>query len=98
MDRIAMLFLTGVGIMCLYAGYKLFCGLPAINGTQTSRTSVFLLNIVPGALLALIGTGILAAEARNLVAADRPLIHRHHSGEEGASWHRGGPRLPARAA
>ena len=90
MDRIATLFFMAVGLMCIYAGYKLFCGLPAIHrqGARASRTSVFLLNIIPGALLALAGTGLLAAQTRGLLS-HRPAVHRHGPAEEGASWHRG---------
>jgi len=90
MDRIATLFLAGIGLALIYGGYKLFCGLPAINrqGAPASRTSVFLLNVIPGALLALAGTGLLAAQTRGLLS-HRPAVHRHGPAEEGTSWHHG---------
>jgi hypothetical protein len=85
-DRFATLLLTSLGIACIYAGYKLFCGLPALNGqTSTSRSSVLLLNVIPGILLALIGTGLLTAEAHGILSR-RSSINRHES-QEGTSWH-----------
>ena len=87
MDRFAVLLLTSLGVACIYAGYKLFCGLPALNGetARATRIGVLLLNIIPGILLALIGTGLLTAEAHGI------LSHRasvgHHQSPEGTSWH-----------
>lgn len=82
-----MLLLTSLGIACIYAGYKLFCGLPALSGetTRATRSGVLLLNIIPGILLALIGTGLLTAEAHGILSR-RPSIERHQS-PEGTSWH-----------
>jgi hypothetical protein len=98
MDWIAMLFVAAVGASCVYAGYKLFCGLPALSdGPRASRASVLLLNVVPGALLALIGMGLLTAEARGLVS-HRPAIRRQTQPAEGASWHLRKPGFFARAA
>ena len=73
-DRFAMLLLTSLGIACIYAGYKLFCGLPALNGetTRATRSGVLLLNIIPGILLALIGTGLLTAQAHGILRAAHP--------------------------
>lgn len=88
MDRFAMLLLTSLGVGCLCAGYKLFCGLPALSGesTRASRAGVVLLNVIPGILLALIGTGLLTAEAHGILA-QQPAIHRHQPSAEGTSWH-----------
>jgi hypothetical protein len=82
-----MLLLTSLGLACICAGYKLFCGLPALNGqtTRASRSGVLLLNVIPGIVLALIGTGLLTAEAHGILSR-RPSIQRHQS-QEGTSWH-----------
>ncbi len=87
MDRFAILLLTSLGIACICAGYKLFCGLPALNRqtTRTSRGGVLLLNIIPGILLALIGTSLLTAQAHGILS-HRPSIERHQS-PEGTSRH-----------
>jgi hypothetical protein len=97
MDRIAMLLIAGAGLACIYVGYRLFCGLPAISrgGPQVSRSSVFLMNVVPGALLALVGSGLLTAEARS-VLSHRPVV-RHHI-PAAAAWHRGRMDFRSRAA
>jgi hypothetical protein len=86
-DRFAVLLITSLGVACIYAGYKLFCGLPALNGqtTRATRSGVLLLNIIPGILLALIGTGLLTAEAHGILS-HRPSVQRHQS-QEGTSWH-----------
>src|ERR1035437_9581326 len=97
MDRFAMLFLAGIGPACICAGYKLFCGLPAMSSRRASRASVLLLNIIPGALLALIGVGILTTAVR-AVASDTPPIQRHPATDEGATWHGGKFGIPGRAA
>ena len=99
MDRIAILLITGLGVACIFAGYRLFCGLPALRGQApgTSRTAVWLMNVVPGALLALLGTGLLAAEARSLTS-HRPAIQRRQPPAEGVGWHRGKSGAPSRAA
>ena len=91
MDRIVMSLLAGVGVLLIYAGYKLFCGLPALNGSGVSRSGVFLMNIVPGALLALVGTGLIAhgiLPHKSIV----PVTHRHKA-SEGATWHRNKPAI-----
>ncbi len=92
MHRIAMLSFATLGATCIYAGYQLFCGLPALNGhlngqgPRMTRAGVLLLNVVPGALLALLGTGILTAEVRGIVT-HRPAFQRHIPAAEGTSWH-----------
>jgi hypothetical protein len=83
MDYVASLFLAAVGATCIYAGYKLFCDLPAMGA---SRAAVFLLNIVPGALLALSGTALLTTEARGMLST-RPAMRREAPPAEGTSWH-----------
>ena len=85
-----MLLLAGLGVACIYVGYQLFCGLPAIGGSvpRVSRTRVFLMNIVPGALLALIGSGILTAETRNILPHRHAVIHQKPA-SEGVFWHPG---------
>jgi hypothetical protein len=90
MDRIAMSLLAGVGVLLIYAGYKLFCGLPALNGTSANRTSVFMLNIVPGALLALAGTALIA---QGIVPP-----HRHKVPQRATTWHHNKPAILPRAA
>lgn len=94
MDRFAILFLTSLGVGCLCAGYKLFCGLPALSGktTRASRAGVVLLNVIPGILLALLGTGLLTAEVHGILA-QQPGIHRRQPSAEGTSWHLHKPGL-----
>ena len=96
MDRIAMLLLACVGAACIYAGYKLFCDLPAMNGDRP-HPNVVLLNVVPGILLALLGVGLLAAEARSITTRN-PVIRHNQPGAEGASWHLGKSSRPSRSA
>jgi hypothetical protein len=90
MGLFAVLFLTGIGLTLIYAGYKLFCELPAMAGPGGTPTTfrALLLNIVPGALLALAGVGLIASQARGFMS-HRSAIHRGHTAEEGAAWHRG---------
>lgn len=98
MDRIAMLFFAGLGAACIYAGYKLFCDLPAMNGEQARPNgAVFLLNVVPGVLLTLLGVGLLAAQAHG-VMSHRASVGHHQPAPEGASWHSGKSGFVARAA
>ncbi len=99
MDRFAMLFLAGLGLACICAGYQLFCGLPAMTGPRprVSPASVLLLNIIPGALLALIGAGILTAETHSIVSHKHVVPHRRSAGE-GVSWHPGKAGFPAHSA
>jgi hypothetical protein len=51
-----------------------------------------LLNIVPGAFLALFGAALLTTEARGMVLAHRPAILRQGPAAEGTSWHRTTPK------
>lgn len=89
MPSFAMLLLACVGLGSIFGGYRLFCGLPVLNnrgsGRPATRRAVFLLNIVPGALLALFGTGLLMAEARGAIAP-RPAVRHHRLSPEGTSW------------
>ncbi len=98
MDRFAILFAT-VGLICIYAGYRLFCGLPAMNGSKPRANwlTVVLMNVVPGALLALVGTGLLMGQVRT-VFSHPTSIPRHQPPAEGTTWHRAYSRLRARAA
>jgi hypothetical protein len=95
-DQFATLLLTSLGVACIYAGYELFCGLPALNGetTRATRGGVLLLNIIPGILLALIGTSVLTAEAHGFLS-HRASVERHQS-QEGTSWHLHKPGLMSR--
>lgn len=96
MDRLGMVFLAGVGLVCIYAGYELFCGLPAARGhSRFSRALV--LNIVPGALLGLAGMGILTAEFR-MAISHKPAIERRQRPVDESTGHRKEAGLPARAA
>ena len=85
MDWVGMLFFTGLAFVCIYAGYQLFCGLPALR--RAGRLGTFVLNIIPGALLALIGMGILTAEVRSLVLHKTAVLWHRPAGE-GAAFHR----------
>ncbi len=74
MDYFVRLFIATLGLACIYAGYRLFCGLPALNPHRpVNRASVYALNVIPGVILALSGAGLLTAQA--LI----PLSHRHSS-------------------
>jgi len=97
MDRFAILF-AALGLICIYAGYKLFCGLPAMNGgkSRANWLTVFLINVVPGALLALVGTGLLMGQVRSVFS--HPASIRGHQPAEGTTWHRAYSGLRARTA
>ncbi len=71
-----MLFVASIGLICIYAGYKLFCGIPSGVGTRA-----LILNIVPGALLGLAGMGILTAEFR-MAISHKPVVERRQGPEE----------------
>ena len=87
MDHVFTLFLASLGAICIYAGYRLFCDLPVARrqGIQPSRTTVLLLNIVPGALLALFGAALFTTEARGMLTP-RPALHNQSPSTEGTSW------------
>jgi hypothetical protein len=99
MEHLATLILAAVGAACIYAGYRLFCGLPAMNNCvrPSNRAAVFLMNIVPGALLAVFGTVLLTTQARAMVS-HRPVLEQHHVSPEGAAWHPTRPPVFDRAA
>jgi hypothetical protein len=98
MEQLATLILAVVGAACIYAGYRLFCGLPALNNPNrpTNRLTVILMNIVPGALLALFGTVLLTTQARAMVS-HRSNIEHHQPSTEGTSWHPASSRTFNRA-
>ncbi len=52
------------GLLSIYFGYKLFCDVPLRIG-RTFRT-IFVLNLVSGAALALFGVGVLTADLRGI--------------------------------
>jgi hypothetical protein len=84
MGLFSLLCMLGAAAICLREGYKLFCGIPAA-GSQ-SRRRVFLWNIVPGALLALLGAGLLTAGVHRIVSHDAQ-TQRLVPGSRGAVWH-----------
>jgi hypothetical protein len=95
MENQATLIFAALGIACIYAGYRLFCGLPSMK--TNSRAKVWLMNVVPGALLALFGTFLFTSEARAMVSHHAP-IQRRQPAAEGTSWHPGSPRASDHAA
>jgi hypothetical protein len=68
--KLAMMAIGGVS---LYMGYRLFCDAPQVS---EERRSIVLRNFVAGALLALLGLGILFHEARAFAAQS----HEAHRG------------------
>lgn len=79
--RVMTVLMTAIGIACIYAGYLLFCGLPAAR-TARSKARVFAINIVPGALLALIGMTVITAQLRS-VMEPRPMVRQHAAERSG---------------
>lgn len=76
MERWITLFLTGAGIALIYAGYLLFCGLPsAENRRNVSKTRLLMLNVLPGALLALSGMAIITAQVRTVLVPHASIQH-----------------------
>jgi len=71
----AALFTSALGLSCIYAGYVLFCGLPAARRGR-SRTRLLLLNMVPGALLALIGMSVLTCQVKTVLETHRVVRNR----------------------
>lgn len=57
------LFAVSVGAVLVGFGYKLFCCAPV----RRNRSAFILLNLLPGALMALFGMAILTIEARSVV-------------------------------
>ena len=84
MGLFSLLCILGAAAICLHEGYKLFCGIPAA-GSQT-RGRVFLWNIIPGAVLALLGAGLLTAGVHRIVSHDAQ-AHRSVRGSHGVVWH-----------
>ena len=99
MDHVSTLLLAGLGALCIYFGYRLFCDLPVtrVQGLGASRTTVILLNIVPGALLALFGAALFTTEARGMLT-QRPAIQHQAPSAEGTSWHPANTKASNRAA
>jgi hypothetical protein len=99
MNHIASLFLAAFGATCIYAGYRLFCGLPLLSAGErgVSRARVLLLNVIPGALLALLGTALITTEARAMMP-HRAGVERYQPPTEGTSWHPAAPHRMGRAA
>jgi hypothetical protein len=62
--------MSAAGLACIYAGYVLFCGLPAARAGR-SRMRLFLLNILPGALLALIGMSVITTQVKSVIRPHR---------------------------
>jgi hypothetical protein len=69
------MLLTAIGLICIYAGYVLFCGLPAAR-IGRSRMRLLLLNIVPGALLALIGMTAITSQVKSVLEPHRIVRER----------------------
>jgi hypothetical protein len=105
MNQWVAIFTATLGVVCIYAGYQLFCGLPALNspGRLATRTRVFFLNVLPGALLALAGTALLTTQAKAMMIPHRNGIQRsrpapHGASWEGTSWHPHRLEAPGREA
>lgn len=79
----AALFLACLGATLIYAGYRLFCDLPALR-ERTTRRYVMLTNVLPGVTLALLGATLLTTQTMSM-AAHRPAKPRHPSAQ-GTSW------------
>ena len=80
--KLAMMAIGGVS---LYVGYRLFCDTPPLSEARVR--SIVLRNFVAGALLAVLGLGILFTEARAFAAqshAAHRQSNRHHPAEEGS--------------
>ena len=84
------LLLIAAGLFCVAAGYWLFCESPALRRSVTIRR-LFWGNIVPGALLALFGTGLVTVQTRSLLA-HRPDVRRHAPAAQDTSWPKLSPR------
>jgi hypothetical protein len=98
MPLAATLILAALGILCVVLGYRLFCGLPVMRGNYpASRSTALLLNILPGAILALFGAGLFTAEARTLVNR-HPAIQRHIPATQQTGWPHSPTHIPSRAA
>jgi hypothetical protein len=69
------MLLTAIGLICIYAGYVLFCRLPAARAGR-SRMRLFFLNLLPGALLALIGMSAITYQVKSVIAPHRVVRQR----------------------
>jgi len=85
MNQLLTFSLALIGIACIFAGYHLFCGLPSLK-RRTSRTGLFLFNLLPGALLAIFGMGLATTEVHAFLTP-RSAFHRHAVPVEGTSFH-----------
>lgn len=76
MDRTAAWIVAGLGGICIYAGYRLFCTAPVAGGRTelARRTKAVLANFLPGAVLALFGAAILTTAAQSLFMK-KPAAH-----------------------
>jgi hypothetical protein len=99
MDRVTALFLAALGATCIFAGYRLFCDLPALSEQRhrANRASVLLMNVVPGLLLAVFGTALVTTQLRDIFAPRAAIRHRVPA-TEGTSWHPAGADAYHRAA
>jgi len=87
----ATLTLMAVGLICICAGYRLFCDLPGLrSGPRYSY--VFFLNILPGALLALFGAALVTSQAQTILT-HRQGIHRRQPATEDTAWPRPAHRI-----
>jgi hypothetical protein len=87
MDHVAALFLASLGATCIYAGYRLFCDLPALQARPNgNRAAIWLMNVVPGLMLALFGTALVTTQTCAMLLP-RPAVRRHAPAAEGTSWH-----------
>jgi hypothetical protein len=80
------LAIAAVGFLSIYLGYKLFCDIP-FRGGRTFRT-IFLVNLVSGAALALFGVGVLTADLRSMRndrnGAGAGAVHHQRAVEDGS--------------
>jgi hypothetical protein len=99
MDRVTALFLVALGATCIFAGYRLFCDLPALSEQRhrANRLAVLLMNVVPGLLLAVFGTALVTTQLRDVFAPSAVIRHRAPA-TEGTSWHPAGSGTFRRAA
>lgn len=93
---IATLTLMAIGLILIAAGYRLFCELPRLR-PGNRYISVFFLNIIPGALLALFGAALVTVQAQTLLA-HKPAIHRRQPATQDTVWPRPAANIPARSA
>lgn len=80
--KLAMMAIGGIS---LYMGYRLFCDTPRVSEERVR--AIVLRNFVAGALLAVLGLGILFSEARAFAAQSHEAHrrwNRSHPAEEGS--------------